>query len=234
MYDTIIIIPYRDRNDQLKKFIEESVPLFEKHLSNFKLLIIEQEKGKIFNRGKLLNVGFKEYLNKTNYFITHDIDIYPMEKTILNYYNKTDADIIGIYTSYYDTLGGIMKINNDAVKKSNGFPNNYWGWGVEDKAIQNRANFYNITISKNLIMNKSDQTNLIDIHEGFTRLNNKNDRAKDENFNKKTQFEYTIFKNLQENDKKKHILSSGLNNLTYTIINRININDNVELIKVSI
>ena len=53
----LIIIPYRNRQDHLKTFLE-SVPEFKKHLSNFKLLVVEQTKGKEFNRGKLLNVGF--------------------------------------------------------------------------------------------------------------------------------------------------------------------------------
>jgi hypothetical protein len=53
----LIIIPYRNRQNHLKTFLE-SVPEFKKHLSNFKLLVVEQTKGKEFNRGKLLNVGF--------------------------------------------------------------------------------------------------------------------------------------------------------------------------------
>jgi len=53
----LIIIPYRNRQDHLKTFLK-SVPEFKKHLSNFKLLVVEQTKGKEFNRGKLLNVGF--------------------------------------------------------------------------------------------------------------------------------------------------------------------------------
>ena len=51
---------------------------------------------------------------------------------------------MGIYTSHCNTLGGIIKLNDKTIQKINGFPNNIWGWGTEDKALQNRAEFYNI------------------------------------------------------------------------------------------
>ena len=34
----------------------------------------------------------------------------------------------------------------------NGFPNNFWGWGEEDKALQNRAEAFGIEIKKNELM----------------------------------------------------------------------------------
>ena len=138
MYENVIVIPYRNRETHLKYFIDNTVPLIEEYLPNTKVVVIEQEEGKEFNRGCLLNVGFKEYENNTKYFITHDVDINPKELTLKNYYNKdvSDNDILGIYTSVCDTLGGIIKISNNNIFKINGFPNDYWGWGVEDKALK--------------------------------------------------------------------------------------------------
>ena len=65
MYENIILIPYRNRERHLKYFIDNSVPLIEKYLPNTKVVVIEQEEGKEFNRGCVLNVGFKEYENNT-------------------------------------------------------------------------------------------------------------------------------------------------------------------------
>ena len=43
-----------------------------------------------------------------------------------------------------------------------------------------------------------------------------------------------IFYSNNITQQREHIMCSGLNNLTYTIINKIDIKDNIELIKVSI
>ena len=45
-YDNIIIIPYRDRKEQLDYFIKDSVPLIQQYLPNSKVVTIEQTEGK--------------------------------------------------------------------------------------------------------------------------------------------------------------------------------------------
>ena len=75
MYNNIIAIPYRKREKHLKHYIKHTVPLIQKFLPNTRVVVIEQNKGKLFNRGKILNVAFKEYENKTKYFLTNDVDL---------------------------------------------------------------------------------------------------------------------------------------------------------------
>lgn len=67
MYNNVIVIPYRNRETHLSYYIENTVPLLQEHLPNSKVVVIEQTEGKLFNRGALLNVAFKEYENKTKY-----------------------------------------------------------------------------------------------------------------------------------------------------------------------
>ena len=57
------------------------------------------------------------------------------------YYNKeiNENTVLAILTSICNTYGGIIKICNKTIDKINGFPNNIWGWGVEDKALKNRV-----------------------------------------------------------------------------------------------
>jgi len=179
MYENVIVIPYRNRETHLKYFIDNTVPLIEEYLPSTKVVVIEQEEGKEFNRGCLLNIGFKEYENNTKYFITHDVDINPKELTLKNYYNKdvSDNDILGIYTSVCDTLGGIIKISNNNIFKINGFPNDYWGWGAEDKALKNRADVYDIKKITNFVNNVKTRDDMYfkifndvnDISSAFTR-----------------------------------------------------------------
>ena len=107
MYENIIVIPYRNREKHLDYFVKNTVPLIQTHLPNSKVVVVEQNEGKLFNRGAILNVAFKEYENKTNYFITHDVDLNPTKKCITTYYIKevNDSDVLGIYTSRCNTLG---------------------------------------------------------------------------------------------------------------------------------
>jgi hypothetical protein len=228
-YENIIIIPYRNRKEHLELFIKDVIPLFEKYLKPFKVVIIEQEVGKLFNRGMLLNIGFNEYKDKSKYFFTHDVDIYPNEKCIKEIYTKEEYNnIVGIYTSDCNTLGGIIKFTTNNFEKLNGFPNNFWGWGVEDKALQNRVEYMKIQVNKNILKNDKNR------FDYFTIKNDVDDRLMDTFFNDKTHFEYNIFNTLIDSIKFKYITQSGLNNLTYKIISRETINENIEIIKVSI
>ena len=227
-YENIIAIPFRNRDNHLDYFIKNTVPLLQEYLPNSKVVVIEQNEGKLFNRGTLLNIAFKEYENKTKYFFTHDVDINPTQKCIEEYYKKevNDNDVLGIYTSQCNTLGGIIKLNDKTIQKINGFPNDIWGWGSEDKALQNRAEFYNI---KKITL----LTNKVEHPEYLLRFNDVNDRVRinlHNNYNK----HFVLFKTLNQNQKEEMIMSSGLNNLEYTILERKNIHDIVEIIKVDI
>lgn len=229
MYENIILIPYRNRKEHIDYFLEHSWKLIKEHLPNTKLVIVEQEEGKLFNRGKLLNVGFQEYLDKTKYFITHDVDINPNEQAI-NLYKKcpNTNHIIGIYSSPCKTLGGVIKIKKEDMIKINGFPNDFWGWGIEDRVLYNRSLHYEYNISYNII-SRTEQAKSY-----FKIFDNVNDRKKDNSFSSKTNFEYNRFHKLPKDKQLSHIMSSGLNNLEYTILERNDLEENVEWIKVSI
>ena len=228
MYENIIAIPFRERDKHLEYFIKNTIPLFEKHLPNTKVVVVEQNKGKLFNRGMLLNVAFKEYENKTKYFFTYDVDINPTKKCIEEHFIKevNDSDVLGIYTSQCNTLGGIIKIKNSTIHKINGFPNDIWGWGTEDKAVQNRAEYYNIKKITNL-------TNKVEHPLYLLRFYDVDDRET-KHTGQNTYKHYTKFNTLNNEQKLQEIMSSGLNNLQYTILERKMINDMVELIKVDI
>ena len=228
MFENIIIIPYRRREHHIRKFIDEVVPLFREHLGPFKVVIVEQEDGKLFNRGHVINIGYNEYKNQTKYIITHDVDVYPNEKCVIDLYCKVpETDIMGIYTSHCNTLGGVVKINVESYADINGFPNNFWGWGVEDKALQNRAETYNKTISKNILNNDPNRFSLFDIK------NDVNDRINDATFSDRTHFEYDKFRLMSHANKISHIQQSGINTIKYKIIDRSKIVEDIDWIKVS-
>jgi len=143
-----VIVPFREqpqqkRGEQLKKFLKH----FEK--IGYPVLVVEQEEGKKFNRGMLLNIGAD--LADSEYVIFHDVDLLP-KKVILPYYEVFPDSPVHIgkaWTEKYDSegfLGGVISISKKDLKTINGFPNNFWGWGGEDDAMRVRMKRKNISV----------------------------------------------------------------------------------------
>jgi hypothetical protein len=233
MYDTIILVPYRDRLDHIKYFIEHCCPILKNNIPNSKVVFIEQDfSNNFFNRGLLLNIGFDLYKNQTIFYITHDIDIIPNEKIINELYLQVNYDVVKIYTGHKSSLGGICKFKHDSIFDVNGFPNYIWGWGIEDRVL-----FYRYKILQ--FSCKDSIYGVEKCKNGFTFLPHKHNGSNTHPNN------YSIKNNISENEneifnsnnyelQKKHIMSSGLNNLLYTVLERTNIDDYIEIIKVSI
>ena len=103
----------------------------------YEIIIIEQLDDKSFNRGKLLNVGYKCALKKgCDYFVFHDVDMLP-EDVDYSYSDKplhlaTHLQENDYETSFFDYFGGVTLFNKIDFETINGFSNEYWGWGFED------------------------------------------------------------------------------------------------------
>jgi beta-1,4-galactosyltransferase 4 len=143
-----IIVPYRDREEHANIFI----PYMNEYLTEknipFKIYIIEQEEGKPFNRGKLLNIGFLEADKDIDYFVFHDIDMIPND---IDYsYCETATHLACAASQFYFVLpyqtyfGGVTLFPRNAFETINGFSNNYWGWGSEDDDLVSRCRFSGI------------------------------------------------------------------------------------------
>ena len=223
-YENVIIIPYRNRKEHLDLFIKDVIPLFEKYLKPFKVVVVEQEEGKLFNRGMLLNIGFNEYKDKSRFFFTHDVDTLPNDECVNKLYTKINYDVIRIFNGHNLSLGGVIKIINNSIYDINGFPNYIWGWGIEDRVLYYRYVIMNKNISPNytykLFFNKLHHKSNIE-----TYINEKK---------KISDYENEIFNCNNKDKQHKHIMSSGLNTLEYKIISKETINENCEIIKVSI
>ena len=140
-----IIVPFREqveqgRGEQLKKFIAH----MKRWHPDWVVLVIEQSDKEKFNRGALLNVGSRIAASTGfEYVIYHDVDLIPLSPIVPYYEHFPDHPVhIGkAWDAKYpgDTfLGGVMSISIKDIKKINGFPNNFWGWGGEDDAMRKR------------------------------------------------------------------------------------------------
>lgn len=79
-----LIVPFRDRDSNLKIFLNNLHPLLVKQQLDYGIFLIEPIQNITFNRGLLMNIGFIESLrlseNKWDCFIFHDVDLIPEDE----------------------------------------------------------------------------------------------------------------------------------------------------------
>lgn len=148
----IFIVPFRDRHYQKIHFDVYMKYIMEDYDKNdYEIYYSHQCDSRPFNRGAVKNLAFISMMKKypNNYkeitFVFNDIDTLPYLKNQLDY--KTTKGNIKHFYGFEHTLGGIISINGDDFLKMNGFPN-YWGWGLEDNRLQDRAKYYKINIDR--------------------------------------------------------------------------------------
>lgn len=226
MYNNVILIPYRDRKTHLEAFITLCHENIRKYLPNTKIVIIEQEIGKPFNRGKLLNIGFELFKNKTNFFLTQDVDHIPNEQQIKNLYTEESLDILCIKSAHNHSLGGIVKLTHDSVYKMNGFPNYIWGWGIEDRALYYRSVLRGINITD---LRKSESNAIKSLHHKSNAQVYTGEKKKISDI-----WTHEYIRTLSLDEKESLVASSGLSDLDYKIIDSVKISNDIERYKVSI
>ncbi len=139
--ELIIIVPFRDREENLKQFI----PHMRNFLRNVKhrIVVIEQSADGVFNKAKLLNVGFTLYQDANAYFCFHDVDLLPESKSCDYSYPVMPTHLAAYcsqfeYQFYPGCFGGVILVNKADFRKVNGYSNQYLGWGGEDDDLIKR------------------------------------------------------------------------------------------------
>ncbi|KAG7517265.1 hypothetical protein JOB18_003061 [Solea senegalensis] len=151
-----VIIPFRKRDEHLKYWLHYLHPVLQRQQLDYGIYVINQDGDEIFNRAKLLNVGYTEALKEYEYecFVFSDVDLIPMDDR--NTYRcfsqprhlSVSMDKFGFRLPYYQYFGGVSSMSKEQYMKINGFPNNYWGWGGEDDDIYNRLVSRGMSISR--------------------------------------------------------------------------------------
>lgn len=139
-----VIVPYRNREQHLKTF-QIGFKNFIKNTINYEFYIIEQEEGKPFNRGKLLNIGFFISKDSCDYVVFHDVDMLPLEADY-SYVSSpthmaTECSQFDYRLPYESYFGGVTLFNKQDFNNINGYNNEYWGWGAEDDDLRMRCEF---------------------------------------------------------------------------------------------
>lgn len=148
-----IIVPYRNRYEQLLEFKTSIISYLENEGINFEIILVEQDDAKSFNRGKLLNIGFLYAQKlKCDYVIFHDVDMLPVDvdysyspiplQLANNFISDTEFSRL-VFDEYF---GGVTLFPVDEFQKINGYSNEYWGWGYEDDDLLFRCKQYNLPL----------------------------------------------------------------------------------------
>ena len=130
-----VVIPYRDREEHLSLFIPHTHKFLTDAGIDHSIIVVEQEVGKSFNRGKLKNIGFDLGKSDHDYFALHDVDMLPSNVDYSYPKNPTHlASKVGDRTDilYSNFFGGVVLFNKEDYIATNGYSNEYWGWGAED------------------------------------------------------------------------------------------------------
>jgi beta-1,4-galactosyltransferase 1 len=181
MHKLGIIIPYRHRYNQLQIFKRRVQEYLKDKNIEYEIIVIEQDDGKLFNRGKLLNIGYT-YAKALHcdYLIFHDVDMLPYK---VDYsYSDIPLHLATDFISKDDTtrtvfdtyFGGVTLFSVKAFELINGFSNSYWGWGFEDDDLLYRCKINNIPLDKKILrmMNSNTAALKFNGHNAFVECHN--------------------------------------------------------------
>jgi hypothetical protein len=171
----VFIVPYRNRI-QHKFFFSKHMSFILEDCDDYEIYFSHQCDARTFNRGATKNIGFlaikekypNDYKNIT--FIFNDVDTIPFYK-IFDY--ETTEGVVKHYYGFKYALGGIVVIKGSDFEKTNGFPC-YWGWGMEDNALQKRCAHYGLKIDRSTFY-EIGSPQILQLFDGITRIISKKD-----------------------------------------------------------
>jgi len=151
-----IVVPYRNRPEQLNKFLNNIHPFLQRQEIQYKIYIINQTDSEPFNRAMLLNIGFMEATSEQDWdcCIFHDVDLLPEDDR--NLYTCPEeprhmsvaVDKFKYKLPYAGLFGGVSAITVDQFRKLNGYSNEFWGWGGEDDDMYKRIRYHRLRITR--------------------------------------------------------------------------------------
>ncbi|XP_015497012.1 beta-1,4-galactosyltransferase 7 [Parus major] len=138
-----LLVPFRERFEELLAFVPYMHRFLSKKRIRHRIFILNQMDHFRFNRASLINVGFLESGNDTDYIAMHDVDLLPLNEN-LDYsfpeagpFHVASPDLHPLY-HYKTYVGGILLLTKQHYELCNGMSNRFWGWGREDDEFYRR------------------------------------------------------------------------------------------------
>lgn len=136
-----VLVPYRDRAEQLSVFTRHIRAHLLAQGIPFRIIVAEQLGSGPFNRGALLNVAFLEAeKQEAAYVAVHDVDMLPLEGVDYRLprsgpgalHLATQPQQFGLRAPHDRYCSGALLVTTQLFRAANGYSNGYWGWGGED------------------------------------------------------------------------------------------------------
>jgi hypothetical protein len=179
----VFIVPYRNRV-QHKFFFSKYMSFILEDSNDYEIYFSHQCDARTFNRGGVKDIGFLAIRNKypQHYkditFIFNDIDTIPFNK-IFDY--QTNHGIVKHYYGFKYALGGIIVMKGADFERINGFPC-FWGWGMEDNALQKRCDRAGLKVDRSVFYNIGSPE-ILQLFDGISRIISKKDPWRGEHDN---------------------------------------------------
>ena len=210
-YDAIVVIPYRNRLDDLEKFKKVLPNCFKAQGIRALFVIAEQLDELPFNRGKLINAAWDFCLGsfpEAQGFYFHDVDVWPRDPLALSYKLPENNQAIHIYGiadlyksgyMYYSYGGTVGCLSRDAILTTNGFPNDFWSWGAEDNILGLR------------IVEKG-------VHIDLTRKVLRGSTSVDENMKSDRNYDHYSINTRKLYNRETEVVENGISNCRYRLV----------------
>ncbi|XP_046384349.1 beta-1,4-galactosyltransferase 7 isoform X1 [Ischnura elegans] len=176
-----ILVPYRDRFEELMVFIPHMQNFLKKQNIVNHIYVMNQVDSYRFNRASLINVGFElSMIDGCDYIAMHDVDLLPLNSN-LSYAFPADGPVHlaapHLHPRYhYPTfVGGILILKRKHFKQVNGMSNKYWGWGLEDDEFYVRLKEAGLNITRPQNISTGTHDTFRHMHD---RLRRRRDMAK--------------------------------------------------------
>jgi len=129
MKDLLIVVPYRNREEHLKGFLENSPAYFNKTGLTYDILICELDQVGDWNAGLSVNalIDFVNEERQYRWLYIHHVDIWPIEGEWKFPEEREVFFNMGDYGSCLMKLQTFLQVD--------GYSNNFWGWGGEDNEL---------------------------------------------------------------------------------------------------
>jgi len=146
-----VYIPYRNREEHLKKMLPHSVSYFRRATNLEPVFILaEQVDDHPFNKGAILNAAYYATKDLSDYICFNDVDYLPMWADYsrpalpsrIVWWGLHERPIghgtNGVIRAQKHGLAGVNLMTHQQFQAANGWSNNYWGWGYEDTDLARR------------------------------------------------------------------------------------------------
>jgi hypothetical protein len=151
-----IVVPYRDRAAHLARFLPHLTAYFQRDKLDkdipYRITVVEQAAGKVFNAGRLRNVGFLLTEADCDYVCFHDVDYLPIwadyrmpdRPTRIVWYGADRVPVeegsrAKVKHRYRSFFGAVVLLPAADFRRANGYGNDYWGWGYQDSDLRQRC-----------------------------------------------------------------------------------------------